>query len=136
MPQVTWKTYESNYAKWAGEQLDFRTLNSAGHQLDAAQFTADPTTGRKTIVDGTLVGRTHTEQENGDGFGPADLDAPDDQIFIVAVTVPDADRDPSITTVREGTVVYVDQLPEWSGLTSPQRDVVRSVYASRIARFA
>lgn len=82
---------------------------------------------RKTIDSGVLVGRTYAERDAGTGFGLATV-ASDDEIFLLAFGVDDANINPDCTLLRHGTLVYEDKLPNWATMTTEQKAAIRSRY--------
>ena len=63
----------------------------------------------KYIPSGTPVGRTTAERDAGDGFGPADAD--DDEIFLSAFDIDDADENNDLELYRHNHQVFENYLP-------------------------
>lgn len=84
-------------------------------------------TGSTHVPSGTVVGRTITERDASEGFGPAD--AADDEIYIVALEVTDVTALDDVELYRHGRVVKENFLPGWSSLASGVQDAVRAAYA-------
>lgn len=84
--------------------------------------------GIRVVPSGTLVGRTRVERTAGTGYGPADVATPDDEIYLTATVVIDADINPDVTLIRHGTLIYEDQLPNWATLGSTAQAAIRSRY--------
>lgn len=80
----------------------------------------------KTIPSGTLVGRTYTERDANTGYGPAVNT--DDEIYLLAYDVPDADTNPECALYRHGALVKENYLPGWTALASNLKTAVRSNY--------
>jgi hypothetical protein len=85
------------------------------------------TATRKPVPSGTLLGRTYAERSAGTGFGPAVV-ASDDEIYLLALDIPDASLDPQIALYRHNCLVYETRLPDWAGYTDPQKAKIRSLY--------
>lgn len=82
---------------------------------------------RKPIDSGVLVGRTFAERDAGTGFGLATV-ASDEEIFLLAFGVDDANINPDCTLLRHGTLIYEDKLPNWATLTTQERTAIRARY--------
>lgn len=72
--------------------------------------------GRKFVPSGTLLGRTFTERDAGTGFGPAVNT--DDEIFLVAFDVADANSWNDVELVRNNTVIMENYLPDWTTIAA------------------
>lgn len=81
---------------------------------------------QKTILSGTVVGRTIAERDASTPFGPA-VDT-DDEIYIVAFEVPDAADINDIELYRHNAVVKENFLPGWTGLAAGLKTAIRSRY--------
>lgn len=96
--------------------------------------------GRKLVPAGTLVGRTLTERDNGTGFGPADIQADeedttfDHEIFLTLFDVVDAAQNPDVELVRPGAVIKENFLPGWASYTAPQKAWLRAHYHCIVGR--
>jgi hypothetical protein len=84
--------------------------------------------GRRTLLEGTLIGRTYAERTSKTGFGAAD--DTDDQVYLVAFTVDDVNATRSCTVVKPGTVIKENYLPEWTTIAADANLLakLRSVY--------
>jgi hypothetical protein len=82
--------------------------------------------GDRYIPSGTVVGRTYTERDAGTGFGPA-ADA-DDEFFLVAWDVTDANHVDDVELYRPGGIVYENFLPVFSALSSTVKGKLRTLY--------
>lgn len=98
--------------------------------LPTALVDADVTTymglKKKVVKAGTLVGRTFTEAADGTPFGPAA--AADDQVYLVAFEVPDADKNREVELYRHGKLVKTNFLPGWSTMAAALQAKVRADY--------
>lgn len=74
-------------------------------------------TKKKVVKSGTFVGRTITERDAGTGFGPAA--SSDDEVYLVAFDIADADRDSDVDLYRHGSIVKENFLPD---ITAIQAD--------------
>lgn len=81
---------------------------SSGDKAYAFQF------NKKNIPGGILVGRTYTERDAGTAFGPAAVT--DDEIYILADTIEDADNNPEGAVIRPGVGIKENYLPEYSSM--------------------
>lgn len=90
---------------------------------DAANYIG---TKKKSIPSGTPVGRTLVERNAGTGFGPAA--ATDDEVFLLAFDISDADVNNDAEMYRPGAQVYENFLPGWSGLASGVVTKLRAAY--------
>lgn len=106
------------------------TVEALVAQVDDTDQATYAGVGKKTIASGTVIGRTFTERGNGDAFGPAA--AADDEVYIVAFDVYDADRNPEVTLYRHGSIVKENLLPDWSSLAAAVQTLVRSNYTTTI----
>lgn len=68
-------------------------------------------TKKKFIPSGTLLGRTYAERDSGTAFGPAV--SSDDEFYLTAFDVPDAERDPLVELYRHKSIVKENFLPAW-----------------------
>lgn len=84
---------------------------------------------KKSIPSGTVIGRTFAERGTGDAFGPAD--ASDDEIYLTAFAVTDADINANVELYRPGSVVKENFLPGWSDLATAIQALVRSHYTTQ-----
>lgn len=82
----------------------------------------------RPVEAGLLVGRTYTERDAGTGYGLADVATPDDEIFLIAFPLQDANINPDATLLRHGTLIYEDKLPNWATLTTQQKTAIRARY--------
>jgi hypothetical protein len=126
MAQVTWSNQGFDQPAWSAEQLTPEKLMPGGSRLVTAAFAANAD-GARWVESGTLVGRTIVERTAGTGFGVADV-AADEEIFITAVDVLDCNKNPDVTLVRPGTLIYEDKLPLWATATAPQKAKIRALY--------
>jgi hypothetical protein len=94
---------------------------------DSAAYTG---TGKKIVESGIYVGRTFTERAAGTAFGPA-VDT-DDERFLLAFDIPDADAHPFGVAVRHGSVVKENFLPGFSTLSNAIKAVLRADYQTII----
>jgi len=85
---------------------------------------------RKPIAAGLLVGRTFTERDAGTGYGVASVAAGsvDDEIFLTAFGVMDANINADVTLLRHQTLIYEDKLPNWASLSADAKFAIRSRY--------
>lgn len=82
--------------------------------------------GDRYIPSGTVIGRTFAERDANAGFGPA-ADA-DDEIFLVAFDVTDANHIDDVELYRQNSVVYENFVPGWAGLSATVKGKVRARY--------
>ncbi len=85
--------------------------------------------GKKRIPSGTLIGRTYAERDAGTGYGPADVTTPDDQIYLTARDIADADKNDDIELYRHNRTVKENYLPGWTGLATAVKNKIRALYA-------
>jgi hypothetical protein len=105
--------------------LTVRALVTAVVDNDTATYLG---TGVRVIPAGTLVGRTFAERTANTGYGQPDVSTPDDELYLTANVVIDADINPDVTLIRHGTLIYEDKLPGWAGLSSDAKAVIRARY--------
>ena len=96
---------------------------------DDATATYDPDATSKIVPAGTVLGQTFTEKEAGDPIGPADDS--DDEVFITFNEV-NADDTDDVDVVRHGTLIKVNFLPAWSGLSSTVKGLIREQYQTQL----
>lgn len=101
-------------------------LVAGGVKLDAAAFTADGD-GRKMVKAGTPVGRTYVEAAASAAYGPA-ADT-DDEVFLVAFDVYDANEDNDATLLKGNVVIFENYLP-----VTPSAAVLGKVRAKYICK--
>lgn len=102
------------------------TVEALPENIDDGDTATYPGTELKTIVSGTLVGRTFAERASGTAFGPA-ADA-DDEVFIVAFDVTDADTNADVELVRYGTLIKENLLPGFASLSATLLGKLRANY--------
>jgi hypothetical protein len=82
--------------------------------------------GPKRIESGTILGRTYTERDAGTGFGPA-ADS-DDEVFILAFTIPNAAENDEADLVRHQTLIKENWLPGFAAASTAIKAKVRASY--------
>jgi len=107
--------------------LTVRAIPTALVEDDTATYAG---VGRKVIPTGTPVGRTFVERAAGTAFGPAV--ETDDEVYLVAFEVPDANRNPEIELYRHGSVVKENFLPGYASMDSDLLTLLRSLYATTV----
>lgn len=116
MAKITYRTPESGVSlPWVGDELNREHIVPGGTMLDAASFSANAD-GRRYVESGSLVGRSYSERDAGEGFGPAALPAADgtggdDEVYLLLYDVWDADDNPEAALYRPASLVYEDKLP-------------------------
>jgi len=90
---------------------------------DAATYAG---TTFRSVASGTPVGRTFTERDAGQGFGPAA--ATDDEVYLVAFSIADVTATPTFTAYRPTEQVWENYLPGWATMATALRTKIRSVY--------
>lgn len=95
-----------------------------GAVADNAQAIYDAE-GSNVLPAGSLVGRTFAEQAAGDPFGAA-ADA-DDEVFFTLRDV-DLDETDEVELVRHGTLIKINFVPNWDGVSSALKAKVRASY--------
>lgn len=93
-------------------------------------------TGKVHIPSGTLVGRTYAQRAAGQPFHSVayggDGVVTDDETYLLAREILDAEADPECTLYRPGKLVYENFLPGWLTLPQGVRDHIRSRYETSI----
>lgn len=82
----------------------------------------------KNIPSGTFIGRTFAERETGDAFGPAD--AADEEFYLVAFDVTDADNNADVELYRHGSIVKENFLPGWATMSAGLKADLRANYTT------
>lgn len=85
---------------------------------------------KKTVPSGTPVGRTYAERDARTPYGAA-IDT-DDEIFLTAFDVSDADNNPDVELVRHGTVVKENYLPGFATWAAALKTKIRTLYRCEI----
>lgn len=116
--------YTTAQAAAAATSIAVEALPAALTSGDAATYSG---VLKRTIKSGTLIGRTYTERDAGTGFGPADV-AGDDEIYLLAFDITDADTDPNCELLRHGALIKENLLPGWSGLGGSTKTKIRTLY--------
>lgn len=80
----------------------------------------------KTVVSGTLIGRTYAERDAGTGFGP--WSSSDDEVYLLAQDVTDVADLADCELYRHNCVVRENALPGWSTLGSTAKTKIRALY--------
>lgn len=80
----------------------------------------------KAVVSGTPIGRTFAERANGDALGPAA--SGDDEVYLVAFDVVDADISPNVELYRPGSMVKENLLPDFANLDAAVLTLIRGAY--------
>ena len=104
-------------------ELTVRELVTALVDDDTATYAGEDL---KTIPSGTPIGRTFTERANGDAFGPADAD--DDEVYLIAFDVTDADANADVELYRHGSIVKENLLPGFASLDAGVLADIRAAY--------
>ena len=99
----------------------------AGVNLAGGETGTYPGVGPRVIPSGILVGRTFAERAAGTGFGPA-ADSGDEEIYLTATVVVDADINPDVTLIRHDTLIYENKLPNWATMGGTQQGLIRARY--------
>ncbi len=113
-----------NGAKAAG-QTSLTVDALAGEIADDAEASYDATADSRLVLSGTLVGRTYTEQQAGDPFGPAGDS--DDEVFIVIGDV-DLEQSNDCDLVRHGSLIKTNFLPSFAGASSTVKAKLQAQY--------
>lgn len=82
--------------------------------------------GTTSIPAGTAIGRTIAERDAGTSFGPAA--AADDEIYLTAFDVTDAQQIDDAEVLRNGTVIKENYLPAFSTLAAGVQTALRTRY--------
>lgn len=85
-----------------------------------------PAGAKRAIRSGTVIGRTYAEMAAKNAFGPA-ADT-DDEFYLVAFDVDDADELPDVELYRPGSGVKENFLPGFSALSATVLGKVRAAY--------
>lgn len=94
-----------------------QALPAALEDNDEARYDGDVgVRGFKVVPSGTLVGRTFAERDANTGYGPAI--STDDEIYLTAWGVSDADNNPDVELYRHFNVVKENYLPDWTPLAA------------------
>ncbi len=107
--------------------LTVRAIPTALVSGDVATYAG---VGRVVVQSGTAVGRTFAERAAGTDFGPA-VDT-DDEVFLVAFEVPDANRNPEIELYRHGGIVKENFLPDYADMDADLLTILRDVYTTTV----
>ena len=94
--------------------------------VDDNTATYSPGTAVRSIPSGTLIGRTIAEREAGTHFGP--WAASDDEVFLIAFDITDADLNADVDLYRPKSVVKENLLPDWTSYTSGMKTALRAAY--------
>jgi hypothetical protein len=89
-------------------------------------------TGKKNIPSGTLLGRTRAERDAGTPFGvPIDTD---EEIFLLAFDITDADANDDCELYRYNSIVYENFLPDFAAASATIKAFIRSRYVASIGQ--
>lgn len=110
----------------AATSITVQALPQAVVAGDTARYVGAGTKN-KTVVSGTLVGRTRTERDANTGYGP--WASGDHEVFLIAFDVSDVDTNPDCVLYRHNRVVKENYLPAQSQATNEIAQV-RTLYTS------
>ncbi len=114
----------------AAEGATSITVEALGEQINDNETAVYEGVGLRHVPSGTIIGRTFAERAAGTGFGPVDFTAStsvdDDEVYILAFDVEDADDNPECELFRHGGLVKENLLPDWSTLDSILQAWVRN----------
>lgn len=113
----------ANAAK-AATSLTVTALVTALVSGDTATYL--PAGAFRTVPAGTVVGRTIAERDAGTNYGVAGDS--DDEVYILAFDVPQADLNNDITLYRPGSIVKENRLPGIAGLSTAVKGKLRTAY--------
>jgi hypothetical protein len=82
----------------------------------------------KTIPSGTPVGRTFAERAVDTPFGPAD--AADDEVYLLAFDIVDADTNNDAVLYRPGSIVKENYLPNFASIAAGVLTKIRAAYVT------
>ncbi len=94
--------------------------------LEGAEVATYAGTGARRIEAGTLLGRTFAERDAGTGFGP--YATSDDEVYLLAFQINNADIDNDAALVRPQTLIKENWLPGWATYSNDARAALRKVY--------
>jgi hypothetical protein len=93
-------------------------------------------TGKVHIPSGTYVGRTYAQRAAGQPFHSIAFDGSgnvtDEETYLLAREILDAEADPECTLYRPGSLVYENFLPGWLTLPVGVRNHIRQRYETSI----
>jgi hypothetical protein len=112
--------------QWAADCLHPDRLIPAGGRLDAVQFAE--VAGKRYVPGGTLVGRTLAERDAVPPVGYGPWTAGDEEEYLIAFDVADANIVDEIELVRHNTAVKENYLPGWAGLAVGVQARIRALY--------
>lgn len=107
------------------------TVEAIPVALESGDVATYAGTGLRTVVAGTPVGRTFAERDAGTGFGPAATT--DDEFYLLALDVIDADKMTECELYRHQRAVRENVLPNWAGLSTQMKAKIRALYQCFIA---
>ena len=85
-----------------------------------------PGTGDIRIESGILLGRTFAERDAGAMFGP--YATADDEVYVLAFQVNNADLDAEAALVRPQVLIRENWLPGWAAYTADAKAALRKTY--------
>lgn len=83
------------------------------------------------VPSGTVIGRTYTERDAGTNFGPAA--SGDEEVYIVLHDVEFEISGGEAAVLYEG-LIYENNMPNWSALTSAVKALVRARFKTSVAQ--
>lgn len=106
------------------------TVDALPNAIESGDVATYPGVGTqlKTIVSGTPIGRTFAERAAGTNFGPAA--AADDEVYLVAWDVTDADSSADVEIYRPGSIVKENLLPNFATIVAGVLTKIRTAYVT------
>jgi hypothetical protein len=89
-------------------------------------------TGKKNIPSGTIIGRTRAERDAGTPFGVA-IDT-DEEIYLTAFDITDADAVSDVELYRYNSVVYENFLPDFAAASATIKAFIRNRYVCSVGQ--
>lgn len=132
MAKITQVSSDRTSAPFVAEPMHPQTLVPGGAKIEADDWSE--VSGKKRIPAGTLVGRAYTDRATMHGFSPISYTPgppkviDQEEMYLVAFDVEDANVNTDVELLRHGTVIYEDRLPGWSSLDALAKAFIREHY--------
>jgi hypothetical protein len=105
------------------------TVEALVNALESGDTATYVGSGKRFVESGTLIGRTRAERDAGGGFGP--WTTGDEEEYLLAFDVHDADTDPDCDLYRHGCLVKENLLPAQARVTAALARV-RALYECQV----
>lgn len=127
MAKVTINAETQDTLGFLAEPIGSRDTLTSGGRIDASAISANAA-GRKEVSAGTVVGKNRNETLYGPVAFTADTSVDDEEVYLTAGVVLDADSNADVELLRHGRAVYYNRLPGWDSLDAAVQAWIHANY--------